>query len=191
MIPSNLISIVRIVNNDKNCIKMSFKCHCGCEHFKLFKKKKNKNEVQRDKKIDKMFKTPFRTTEIQNDSKGNLFIIQKNLLNREIKRISYDPTKEFWNFVSIQCDLCDSKYVIFDERFHGYEACISPRNECDDIDSITYSNQASRVNVVIYYSNDLEDVEEFIKDKTLAFGRIKIYSINGIKKTTILDCECS
>lgn len=192
MIPKNLIPIAQVLNNDKNCIKMSLKCHCGCEHFKLFKRSRTKEEIQRDKEIDRLFKGLLKKAEIQYDSNGNAFVIQKNLFGKEIKRIAYDPTKEFWNFISVQCTSCETKYVLFDERFHGYDSCVSPRNECDDEGPIIYDDQINRFTVEVYYSNDLyEDTDEFVKDKTLAFGRIKICSINERKKTTVIDCECS
>ena len=91
----------------------------------------------------------------------------------------------------MQCASCQARYVLFDERFQGYDACVSPRIECDDVDPIIYDNQASRFNVQVYYSNDLSEDADITNDKTLAFGRIKIYSINGRKKTTVIDCECS
>ena len=191
VIPNNLISIARVLNNDKNCIKMSLKCHCECEYFKLFKKCKTKEEIQRDKEIDQLFKGLLKKSEIQFDSNGNAFVVQKNLFDKEIKRIAYDPKKEFWNFISVQCASCQARYVLFDERFHGYDACVSPRIEYDDVDPIIYDNQASRFNVQVYYSNDLSEDEDITNDKTLAFGRIKIYSIDGRKKTTVIDCECS
>ena len=192
MIPSNLISIAQVINSDKNCIKMSLKCHCGCEHFKLFKKSKTKEDIQRDKEIDQLFKGLFKRAKIQYDSNGNAFIVQKNLFDKEIRRIAYDPAKEFCNFISVQCVSCEASYVLFDERFHGYDSCVTPRSECDDVSPIIYEDQTNRFNIEVYYPEDLnEDTDEFANDKTLAFGRIKIYSINGRKKTTVIDCECS
>ena len=190
MIPRYLNHIAQVMNDNKNCTKMGAKCPCGCEHFKLFKKAKTESEIHRDKALNQLFKDFGKRAEIQSDSSGNVFIVQKNLWGKEVRRVAIGNSLDqgFWNYISIQCASCGAEYVLFDERYHGYDACVSPFRKCGDVDSITYHDQAMRIEIMVDYSGDEDDS---IKDKTLAFGRIKICAISDRKKLTIIDWECA
>lgn len=192
MIPSYLNHIAQIMNDDMNCTKMGVMCPCGCNHFKPFMKAKSEDEIQRDKNLDQLFKKFGKRAEIQSDSNGNTFIVQKSFWGKEVRRVAICNTQEqeFWNYISIQCAFCGAEYVLFDERVHGYDACVSPCQKCDDVDSVTYSDQAKRIEIMVDYPSDVDE-EESIKDKTLAFSRIRIFAISDRKKLTIIDWECA
>ena len=192
MIPSYLIHLAQVMNDDKNCTKMGVMCPCGCKHFKLFMKAKSEDEIQRAKDLEQLFKEFGKRAEVQSDSNGNAFIVQKNFWGKEVRRVEICNTlqQEFWNYISIQCAFCGAEYVLFDQRFHGYDACVSPCQKCGGVDSITYPEQAKRIEIMVDYSSDVdEDVS--IKDKTLAFSRIKICAVSDRKKLTIIDWECA
>ena len=78
--------------------------------------------------------------------------------------------------------------MLFDERYHGYDACVSPFRKCGDVNSITYHDQSMRIEIMVYYSGDEDDS---IKDKTLAFDRINICAVSDRKKLTVIDWECA
>ena len=59
---------------------------------------------------------------------------------------------------------------------------------CKTVDSITYHDQAMRIEIMVDYSGDEDDS---IKDKTLAFSRIQICAVCDRKKLTIIDWECA
>lgn len=192
MIPSYLNHIAQVMNDIKNCTTMGAKCPCGCEQFKLFMKAKTEDEIQRDTALDQLFKEFGKRAEIQSDSNGNTYIVRKNFWGKEIKRVPIHntPEKEFWNYISIQCASCGAEYVLFDERYHGYDACVSPCQKSSDVDSITYPDQTTRIEIMVDYSGDIDE-DDSIKDKTLAFDRIKICAVSDRKKLTIIDWECA
>lgn len=192
MIPSYLNAVAIVMNDDKNCTKMSTMCICGCKNFKLFMKTKTEEEIQRDKAFDKLFKEFGKRAEVQSDSSGNTFIVQKNFWGKVVKRVLLCNEQEqiFWNYISIQCASCGNEYVLFDERFHGYDACVSPCQKSSDVDSITYPDQTTRIEIMVDYSGDIDE-DDSIKDKTLAFDRIKICAVSDRKKLTIIDWECA
>ena len=80
--------------------------------------------------------------------------------------------------------------MLFDERYHGYDACVSPCQKSSDVDSITYPDQTTRIEIMVDYSGDIDE-DDSIKDKTLAFDRIKICAVSDRKKLTIIDWECA
>ena len=59
---------------------------------------------------------------------------------------------------------------------------------CKPVDSITYHDQAMRIEIMVDYSGDEDDS---IKDKTLAFDRINICAVSDRKKLTVIDWECA
>jgi hypothetical protein len=192
MIPSYLNHIAQVMNDDKNGAKMGVMCPCGSKHFKLFTKAKSEHEIQRDKGLDQLFKEFGKRAEVQSDSNGNTFIVQKNFWGKEVKRVAIcnAPEQTFWTYISTQCAFCGAEYVLFDERFHGYDACVSPCQKCGDVVSITYPDQAMRIEIMVDYSSDVDE-DDLIKDKTLAFGRIKISAVSGRTNLTIIDWECA
>ena len=192
MIPSYLNHIAQVMSDDKNCTKMWVMCPCGCKHFKPFMKAKSEDEIQRDKNLDRLFKEFGKRAEVQTDSNGNTFIVQKNFLGKIVKQVPICNAleQEFWNYISIQCAFCGAEYVLFDERNHGYDACVSPCQKYGDVDSITYPDQAKRIEIMVDYPSDVDE-EVSIEDKTLAFSRIRIFAISDRKKLTIIDWECA
>lgn len=192
MIPSYLNGIAVVMNDDKNYTQMSARCSCGCKNFKLFMKTRTEDEIQRDKALDKIFKEFGKRVEVQSDSSGNTFIVQKNFCGKVVKRVAIcnEPEQTFWNYIGIQCTFCGTEYVLFDERFHGYDACVSPHQNHGDVDSITYLEPAKEIQILVDYSGDVDE-DDSIVDKTLAFGRIKICAIIDGKKLTIVDWECA
>jgi len=127
---------------------------------------------------------------MQSDADGNIYILRRNFLGIVLKKeiISNISFPKFYNYVSAKCSNCNNEYILFDQSLHGYDFCI---NNCytDSFEPVVYDDNHYGIELYFYYNDDLyEDVQ--IIDKSIAFGRITIYTIFNDKKKKILDIEC-
>jgi len=189
MIPSYLSNIAIEKSNDKKKTCLSIKCPCGCEDFKLYKRKKDsmflKQEKEYTKKIIKEYGRGF---EMKSDKKGDVYILKRNFFGFVTKKEIFNQIDipVFMNYISSKCNNCRREYVLFDQQLHGYDKHI---NDCYIYnDKISYPNEASKIEINLYYN--LENIDIKHEDSTIMFGRIVIFSNIGLKKKKIIDIEC-
>lgn len=193
MIPSSLSKVGVEFSNKSDCSQIHIKCICGCDDFYLFKRRKNTDFLKKEKEYsNEVIDRYGKGFEMMSDENGKVFMIKRNLFGMIIEKSEYNKRNipHFYNYLSVKCRNCSKEYVLFDERIHGYNACI---DNCDitlELGNIKFSNEFHKVDVIVYYSSDIKD-DENIKDCSIAFDRIKIYKKNSKKKNKILDIECS
>lgn len=191
MIPSYLKDIGKEIHSNKESTKIKIICTCGCEEFKLFKKKKSKEYIKLEKEYEKQFIKEFgRGFEMQSDLNGQVFIIKRNIFGKIVKKIEVKKLDIplFKNFISAKCSSCCREYILFDENIHGYDAIIEKNQGGTIVESKQYSDESQKIELIVYYNDDNE--EENINDLSVAFGRIKIIKITNNKKITYCDFEC-
>lgn len=192
MIPSYLKEISKEIYSDKKSTKIQIKCTCGCDDFKLFKRRKSKEEIEIEKQYEKQLIKEFgRGLEMQSDSNGKVFMIRRNFFGKIIKKVEIDKLDipVFKNYIRAKCNYCGEEFTLFDENIHGYDAIVSKPKAYLNNEIYNYSNDSNKVEIIIYYNDDNED-DDLIEDKSLAFGRIKIIKNNNHKKVTYFDFEC-
>lgn len=190
MIPSYLNGITKQINNNDNCIRLKVECPCGCEDFYLFVKKKTNGEIQADMDLEQQLVKQFgKKFEFQSDIDGKVFVIKRNLFGNIVKKEEIDINNRdtFKKYVSAKCSYCEKEYILFDERIHGYDACVSNSIIDSSKDVKKYSDETQKIEIFLSY-NDVE--EGCFDDYTIAFGRIKIFKIIGKRRLTVIDCEC-
>lgn len=191
MIPSYLNNIAQKIGDKGNCSRLGIKCTCGCEDFYLIVKKKTTDEIQAERDFEKQITKQFgKRVELQSDNDGKVFYVKRNLFGRVVKKAEVNnfTSKTFKNYISIKCSACGCEYTLFDERMHGYNACISYTESTGENIETNYSGSVQKIELALFY--DDIDADFNIKDSTVAFGRIKITKVVGNRKSTVIDLEC-
>lgn len=178
-------------------------CECGANHFVGYK-----NTIERtdeEKAYEKeliSFHRKYNNIQSATENGVPFLYGMKGLFREKVAgKIQYKKL-DSTEIVKVKCSACGKEYVLFDSRFHGYDACISERNA--DYDNVEYSftpvvwkkhNEGIATYTVII-QND-ESLEKFIFNSEVevnevaysnAFGWIAIEAINQktkVKKTIL------
>ncbi len=188
MFPSYLNDIGKEISykNYKSHIRII--CNCGCDEFYYYK---NDNNLEKNLSND-LLKKYGKKFEIQSDKNGIVYIVKRNVFGiitkKEMLDNSFNTT--FNNFLSVRCSKCEKEYIIFNQKIHGYDSCCVNNSNDNKIETSNFVNKINNIEIDFYYNSELiEDAS--IKDKTLAFDRIKVIGECDNAKKKIIDVECS
>lgn len=193
MIPSYLSDVAQEIKSKDDWTKMIIKCPCGCDDFLLYKKHRSKQENDKIKELDKQFNKLVGRNWHSEYENGTKYVVGKKffgLFKVKVEAEEYNAILlPYKNYVSVKCVSCGNEYVLFDERFHGYDAVISEEQDSNEVETCYKANNSQKIELTVYYNED-NDEDDTLTDKTIAYGRIKITKVVGEKKLTVIDCEC-
>ena len=190
----------------KTNIQFDFVCDCNNKEFYIFQNHLTKEEKEIVDEYNKEFEKAFKgswTYTMESDDKG---IIHYYRLYTPLGM--YGPKKEVFppetpsfaelNIIKAKCTHCGKEYVLFDSRYHGYDAVTNEESVVSTYIPHFKQKRNSALGVVIKVEND-GSFEEFIDNTgeecdeefySNAFGSMSIYTVNSEgKKKKIFDAE--
>lgn len=190
MIPSYLANISTTIENNGCMSKIRLCCHCGCDEFSIYIKKKDAAFLLLEREYTKDFISKYgKNYELQSDDKCNIYVVRRNIFGKIVRKDKFEKDKAplFYNYVSAKCKRCGKEYVVYDQTQYGYDALTNKKIEKHE--ESQYDDKYAKIEVATFY--DVDNVEcKIFKDQSLAFGRIAVYSINNNKRKKIIDVEC-
>lgn len=114
-----------------NLLSFRLKCSCGCELFTILENSYTNEETRRIKEYeDSIPKTGLHTIYGGLDSNGNPYQYIR-ILGIFKKHITFPQIPVFMgvNVVKAICSHCQREILLFDSRYHGYDAMISDNKE--------------------------------------------------------------
>ena len=203
--PKYIESILSITKEKHGEIECDVVCECGARHFVVYKNvivrsaEEAEYEAAYNAFQDKYSRIRF------GDENGVAYLCgMKGLFGEEIlEKLEYKKL-DATEIVKVKCAECGKEYILFDSRFHGYDATI-PERKCK-YDGVVYDfapivwkkNKDGLATFTVKIQND-DSLEDFIENAyetdeetySNSFGWITIKAVN-IKtkaKKILLDME--
>ena len=203
--PKYIENILSITKEKCGEIECDVVCECGARHFIGYK-----NVIVRSAEeaayeaADKAFTEKYSRIRFGEENGVSYLYGMKGLFGEEILEKFEYKQLDFTEIVKVKCAKCGKEYILFDSRFHGYDAII-PERECK-YDGVVYDfapiiwkkDQDGLATFTVKIQND-DSLEDFIENAyetdeetySNSFGWIIIKAVN-IKtkaKKTIIDIE--
>lgn len=209
-IPKYLKDVAYSEKSKKNFTSFKIKCKCGCIHFDLYENFLNKEE----KKICKPYFDALdysitggygSSCTIDEDGHIHHWIHLTFSSDGPKKEVFIPPQPACACIFSVKaiCSECGTEYLIFDNRFHGYDGKLSCELSDEEKIYIPHYKKKRRkdnlpIQLIIEVEHDMnfDDFKEDIgidcqfEDYTESFTWIVIYTIDSKgKKRKIVDLE--
>lgn len=203
--PKYIENILEITKSGKGFIYCDVICECGSKHFVGYKNvlSKSKEQIEYEKQLSKFFSKYNSFSSATENGVRYLCGMKGIFSNKVVDKIeskSFDCTE----IIKVKCVHCGKEFILFDSRFHGYDAVIPERD--NKYDNVEYSfrqikwkkDEEGIATYSIKIDND-DSLEEFINNAYEAdletysnsFGSI-IINAKNVKtsaKKTILNLE--
>ena len=203
--PKYIENILSIVKEKRGFLHCDVVCECGSNHFCGFENiiMQTDEEIKYEKDLIDFHKKYNRIT-FGNENGISYMYGMKNLFGDEIVEKLESKSFDSTIIIKVKCATCGKEYILFDSRFHGYDAMIPKRN--NNFDNIIYDfkpiiwkkDTEGEATFTVSIQND-ESLEEFVDNAYEAdeetysnsFGWIKIKAKNIKTKAskTIVDLE--
>ena len=203
--PKYIENILSIVKEKRGFLHCDVVCECGSNHFCGFENiiMQTDEEIKYEKDLIDFHKKYNRIT-FGNENGISYMYGMKNLFGDEIVEKLESKSFDSTIIIKVKCATCGKEYILFDSRFHGYDAMIPERN--NNFDNIIYDfkpiiwkkDTEGEATFTVSIQND-ESLEEFVDNAYEAdeetysnsFGWIKIKAKNIKTKAskTIVDLE--
>ena len=203
--PKYIESILSITKEKHGEIECDVVCECGARHFVVYKNvivrsaEEAEYEAAYNAFQDKYSRIRF------GDENGVAYLCgMKGLFGEEIlEKLEYKQL-DATEIVKVKCAECGKEYILFDSRFHGYDATIPERES--KYDRVVYDfapivwkkdrNGLATVAVKIQNDDSLEDfienayeTDEETYSNSFGWITIKVVNIKTKAKKTIIDIE--
>ena len=203
--PKYIENILEITKYGKGFICCDVICECGSRHFICYKNVliKSKEQKEYEKQLIKFFsKYNSFTTTTENGVRYlcGLKGIFSNKVVDKMESKSFDCTE----IIKVKCAHCGKEFILFDSRFHGYDAVIPERdNKYDNVEylfkQIKWKNDEDGIATFSIKIDNDDTLEEFINNAyetdletySNSFGSI-IINAKNVKtntKKTIVNLE--
>ncbi len=203
--PKYIENILEITKTGKGFICCDVVCECGVKHFVGYKNVivRSTEEAAYEAAYN-AFNEKYSRIRFGDENGISYLYAMKGLFDEEILEKFECRQLDSTEIVKIKCAKCGKEYVLFDSRFHGYDATI-PERECK-YDGVAYDfapivwkkDQDGIATFTIKIQND-DSLEDFIENAyetdeetySNSFGWITIKAVN-IKtkaKKIIIDIE--
>ena len=205
-IPNYLDKIVKDVKNNGTWTCFSMVCICGCDKFFLFKNFYTTIEKEIMKPyfdaLHQLF-TMGPVTYMYDENGEGHWVKLKDNKPTDVIDVPDAPSISGIEVIKIKCSHCGREYVLFDNRFNGYDGVFVKEK---DISKINYEahfkqikiNSGKSVGVNVKVEND-ESLEVFIKNTGVldcdtqtysnAFSWICVYAVTEKGKRKVFDFE--
>lgn len=210
-VPTYLRKFAKIEKTGKDTITISLCCPCGCKQFLLYENYLTKEEKCELKPYQDALEDLMTR---KNGSYGSTYIIDEDgighywkyltpLLRKGPKVEVHIPPKPFFSGIQVlkmACVECKEEYVLFDNRYHGYDG---KTGEETDNQAFSYVpnfrqklKQPAAFEVKIENDSSLEEFNQNaglnydMEDYSDAFSWFSLYAIDpSNKKRKIFDYE--
>lgn len=170
----------------KDVLILRIGCECGCSSFRFLENFEDKETEHKEKKLMSMFaKTNERY--IDPDTKAKYFV-KRNIFGKIKIKI---PESELDNFGSARivkavCTSCKREIILFDSRYHGYDAVVGNKQNLDKNRQYQYREMANQIMQLeiellqdIPYDEFLDEFGlELAENYSNAFSYITIYGLD-------------
>ena len=209
-IPNYLRNIAYSEQSENKFTSFDLKCKCGSVLFDIYENHLTKEEKELCKPYFKALDhavsggySSFAT--MDDEGKTHYWINLSHSVNgpKEEVFIPPAPTCAHIHSIKIKCSECGSEYIIFDNRYHGYDGKFCREISYEEKNYIPHYKKKRRrddlpVRICIKVEHDL-DIDEFeentdincsFEEYTEAFTWLVIYTIDSSgKKRKIVDLE--
>lgn len=215
-VPSYLSNIAYDISFSKETTTFNLKCECGCYMFDIYESYLTKEE----KELCKPYRDAIEYSILGGPringahcsmcTKDENGVIHHWILLTEDKNgpkeeviIPPEPACATVYSIKVKCSKCGKEYIIFDNRFHGYDGLFGSETSEETKNYTPQYKQKKRrdnapVKVQIKVENvltlevfrDSTGIECSYEDYTNAYSWIIVYTIDGFgKKRKIIDYE--
>lgn len=203
--PQYIKNILSVTKEKRGEIDGNVVCECGSAHFIGYKNLIVRSEEEAAYEIAyKAFNKKYRRIRF-GDEKGIPFLYgMKGLFGKSILEKFEYKQLDATDIIKVKCAVCGKEYILFDSRFHGYNAIIPEReNTYDgmtyDFTPIVWKNDKDGVAMFAIKIQNDDSLEEFIENAyetdeetySNSFGWISIKAVNikTKEKKILLDLE--
>ena len=203
--PKYIENILSVTKEKRGEIECDVVCECGARHFIGYKNvivrsaEEAAYEAAYNAFNDKYSRIRF------GDENGVSYLYgMKGLFGEEmLAKFAYKPL-DATKIVMVKCAVCGKEYVLFDSRFHGYDAVISEReSKYDDLEypfePVKWRGDKDGISTITVKIQSDDSLEDFVENAyktdgetySNSFGWITIKAVN-IKtkaKKVLLDME--
>ena len=203
--PKYIENILYITREKHGKIECDVVCECGARHFVGYKNVivRSAEETAYEAAYNS-FNEKYSRIRFADENGVSYLYGMKGLFGEEILEKFEYKQLDSTEIVKVKCAKCGNEYVLFDSRFHGYDATI-PERECK-YDGVVYDfapivwkkDKDGLATFIVKIQND-DRLDDFIENAyetdeetySNSFGWITIKAVN-IKtkaKKTIIDIE--
>ena len=203
--PKYIESILSITKEKHGEIECDVVCECGARHFVVYKNVivRSAEEAAYESAYN-AFNEKYSRIRFGDENGISYLYAMKGLFGEEILEKFEYKQLDSTEIVKVKCAKCGKEYILFDSRFHGYDATIPERES--KYDGVVYDfapiiwkkDQDGLATFTVKIQND-DSLEDFIENAyetdeetySNSFGWITIKAVN-IKtkaKKTIIDIE--
>ena len=203
--PKSIENILSITKEKRGEIECDVVCECGSAHFIGYKNVIVRSEEEAAYEAAyNSFNEKYSCIRFGDENGVSYLYGMKGLFGEEILEKFECKQLDSTEIVKVKCAECGKEYILFDSRFHGYDATI-PERECK-YDSVVYDfapivwkkDKDGLATFTVKIQND-DSLEDFIENAyetdeetySNSFGWIMIKAVN-IKtkaKKVLLDME--
>lgn len=203
--PKYIENILSITKEKRGEIECDVVCECGSAHFIGYKNVIVRSEEEAAYEAAyNSFNEKYSCIRFGDENGVSYLYGMKGLFGEEILEKFECKQLDSTEIVKVKCAECGKEYILFDSRFHGYDATI-PERECK-YDSVVYDfapivwkkDKDGLATFTVKIQND-DSLEDFIENAyetdeetySNSFGWIMIKAVN-IKtkaKKVLLDME--
>jgi hypothetical protein len=188
-VPAYLKSFVKVTKLTKSDAVLKVFCECGCTEFYLLENMLDAGEEQKIRAYEKRLRSWGRIENQIDPMTGKRYLVKKSFWGRISDKIPIDdlPSMKRTHILKVKCSRCASEKVIFDNRYHGYNAVTSDSPTPSEEVEYPFRNlQSTPTDIEIKITNDLtyEELEGryTMEEVSNAFTNISIYTIQNRKK---------
>lgn len=198
-VPIYLKECTKIKKVQKDAIILQVLCDCGCSSLYLLENILDEEEANIIKAHEKRFSKWSRIENYTDPITQIRYLVARNAFGRIFAKI---PTNEIQDIrrtqiIKVECGECGRQLVIYDSRYHGYDAIVTKNQFSTGCKKYQYRLlQKKSMEVEIKIRNDLtydefceESEENSIKEFSNAFSSIEIYGIKDGKKKKYFERE--
>lgn len=198
-VPIYLKECTKIKKVQKDAIILQVLCNCGCSTFYLLE---NVLDIEEDNIIKAYEKRFSKWSYIENytDPITQIrYLVARNTFGRIFDKIPVSEMQDIKRtyILKVECSECGSQSVIYDSRYHGYDAIVTKEQLSIVHKKYQYRLlQKKSMEVEIKIRNDLtydeycEEAEESSTEEfSNAFSSIEIYGIKDGKKKKYFESE--
>lgn len=198
-VPIYLKECTKIKKVQEDAIILQVLCDCGCSAFYLLE---NVLDIEEDNIIKAYEKRFSKWSHIENytDPITQIrYLVVRNTFGRIIDKIPISEIQAIKRtyIIKVECSECGRQNVIYDSRYHGYDASATKEQlsiECKEYQYRLLQKKSMEVEIKIRndltYDEYCEEVEESsTKEYSNAFSSIEIYGIKDGKKKKYFERE--
>ena len=191
-IPNHLKDFVKIEKETESTVILKAICNCGSTTFFVLENLLDAKEESMIKEREKRLGS-WKNIENYTDPVTNIrYLVTRNLFGKICNKIPVNEIRDIrrTRILKVKCVKCGKEKVLFDNRFHGYDAVSISRDELNlDSEFKFQSIQNRPTEVIVKITNDMtRDEKNELSDIANAFTNIEVISNqNGRKKVIFAE----